>query len=95
VKKKKKKKKTASQLVHPGKFYQQPCWVDIWQHSCSDHQLTFWSRMNESSASVLISYLGLAEDLCKAFAARVLSLFLRIKCKVLILNGSKPLHSIA
>jgi hypothetical protein len=57
VKKKKKKKKTALQLVHPGNFYQQPCWVDIWRHSCSDHQLTFWSRMNENSASVLISYL--------------------------------------
>jgi hypothetical protein len=56
-KKKKKKKKTALKSVCPDKFYQQPCWLDIWLHRCSEYQLTFWSRMNESNASVLISYL--------------------------------------
>jgi hypothetical protein len=50
-------KTTTSKLVRPDKFYRQPCWVDIWRHTCSDRQLTFWSRMNESNASILISYL--------------------------------------
>jgi hypothetical protein len=51
------KKMVTSNLCRPDKFYRQPCWVDIWRHTCSDRQLTFWSRMNESNASVLISYL--------------------------------------
>jgi hypothetical protein len=50
-------KTTTSKLVRPDKFYRQPCWFDIWRDTCSDRQLTFWSRMNESNASVLISYL--------------------------------------
>jgi hypothetical protein len=51
------KKMVTSKLGRPDKFYRQPCWLDIWRHTCSDRQLTFWSRMNESNASILISYL--------------------------------------
>jgi site-specific DNA-methyltransferase (adenine-specific) len=51
------KKMVTSKLCRPDNFYRQPCWLDIWRHTCSDRQLTFWSRMNERNASVLISYL--------------------------------------
>ena len=37
-------------------------------------------------------YVGLAEQIQRLFTARVLSLFLAVKCKVMTSKGSKPLH---
>ena len=53
-------KKPASKLIHADKFYREPCWLDVWRDGCDPYHFTFWRRINEPNALILISHLEAA-----------------------------------
>jgi hypothetical protein len=45
-----------TKLNYADEFYRKPCWLDLWRDNCNPCLLTFWSRIDETNAAILISY---------------------------------------
>jgi hypothetical protein len=60
------KKKIAAKLDDADEFYRQPCWLELWRKTCDPCRLTFWSRIDETNAAILISYWEAAGFLTRA-----------------------------
>jgi hypothetical protein len=60
------KKTIAAKLENLDEFYRQPCWLELWRKTCDPCRLTFWSRIDETNAAILISYWETAGFLTRA-----------------------------
>ena len=60
------KKTIANKLDYADEFYRQPCWLELWRKTCDPCRLTFWSRIDETNAALLISYWEAAGFLIRA-----------------------------